>query len=48
MKKLLVTSLICLMMISCSQKENPLLGEFNTPFGVPPFEFVPKHKGLIP
>ena len=44
MKKLLVTSLTCLMMISCSQKENPLLGEFNTPFGVPPFEQIkPEH-----
>ena len=44
MKKLLVTSLTCLMMISCNQKENPLLSEFNTPFGVPPFEQIkPEH-----
>ena len=28
------------MMISCNQKENPLLGEFNTPFGVPPFDQI--------
>ena len=29
------------MMISChQQQENPLLGEFNTPFGVPPFEQI--------
>ncbi len=40
MKKLLTTSLTCLMMISCAQKENPLLSEFNTPFGVPPFEQI--------
>ena len=44
MKKLLVTSLTCLMMISCNQKENPLLSEFSTPFGVPPFEQIkPEH-----
>ena len=44
MKKLLVTSLTCLMMISCNQKENPLLSEFSTPLGVPPFEQIkPEH-----
>ena len=44
MKKLLVTSLTCLMMISCNQKENPLLSEFSTPFGVTPFEQIkPEH-----
>ena len=31
-------------MISCNQKENPLLSEFSTPFGVPPFEQIkPEH-----
>ncbi len=39
MKNLLVTSLTCLMMISCNPK-NPLLSEFDTPFGVPPFEQI--------
>ncbi len=43
MKKILISALTCLMMISCAQK-NPLLSDFDTPFGVPPFEQIkPAH-----
>lgn len=42
MKKTLLTAMIgCSMMIGCSStptEKNPFLAEFNTPFGVPPFE----------
>ena len=45
MKKIMLTAAAALALCSCStQPENPLLAEFNTPFGVPPFEQIkPEH-----
>ena len=44
MKKLALLMVIAsLIFASCSQKEksdNPLLNEFDTPFGVPPFDLI--------
>lgn len=43
MKKLILPFLAVLMMTACTET-NPLLGEWNTPFEIPPFEQVrPKH-----
>ena len=45
MKKIMISAAAALALCSCStQPENPLLAEFNTPFGVPPFEQIkPEH-----
>ena len=45
MKKLLLTVAVAMMMFACTKtptetRENPLLGEWNTPEGVPPFELI--------
>ena len=45
MKKLLLIAAVAMMMFACTDKaketrENPLLGERNTPEGVPPFELI--------
>ncbi len=42
-KTVLLIAIITMVLISCKQKvksENPLLNEFETPFGVPPFELI--------
>jgi len=49
-KALLLIALITMALTSCKQKvknDNPLLNEFDTPFGVPPFELI-KAKHFIP
>ena len=41
MKRLFfIPAIICLMMTACQQNNNPFLGEYNTPFDVPPFEQI--------
>ena len=41
MKRLFLPALICLMMTACQQQNsNPFLGDYNTPFDVPPFEQI--------
>ena len=43
MKKILLstaTLTLALMMTSCDNRKNPLLEEWDTPFGIPPFEEV--------
>ncbi|MFW5793823.1 MAG: M3 family metallopeptidase [Bacteroidota bacterium] len=48
MKNLLFIVLILSMMItSCDKKENPFFSEYETPFGVPPFEEI-KNEHFIP
>jgi len=42
-KTVLLIAIITMVLISCKQKvksDNPLLNEFETPFGVPPFELI--------
>lgn len=39
MKKIFTIALIAIMTVSCTEK-NPLLKEWNTPYGVPPFEEI--------
>ena len=49
-KALLLIALITMALTSCKQKvknDNPLLDEFDTPFGVPPFELI-KAKHFMP
>ena len=49
-KALLLIALITMALTSCKQKvknDNPLLNEFDTPFGVPPFELI-KAKHFMP
>lgn len=45
MKKVLFSSLICLMMASCGS--NPFFSKFDTPFGVPPFDKI-KNEHYLP
>ena len=45
MKKLILSTIVALLMLSgCSEKNiekmNPFLNEYNTPFGVPPFDII--------
>src|SRR5574344_975262 len=52
MKKIIVMTLASLTLCACAEK-NPLLQEWNTPFGIPPFEqfqtenYVPAVKKAI-
>lgn len=48
MKRLFLPAIICLMMTACQQQSNnPFLGEYNTPFDVPPFEQI-KNEHYMP
>ena len=42
MKKLVITSFALIMMMSCTKQEktNPFFSDYDTPFGVPPFEQI--------
>jgi len=49
MKKFMLTTLVGLALVACSgnkSNENPFLGEYDTPFGVPPFEKIKPHHFL--
>jgi peptidyl-dipeptidase Dcp len=47
MKHFLLLLAICLVVSSCAKEpKNPLLGEFNTPFGVPPFDQIQENHYL--
>lgn len=44
MKKVILTACVAAVMCGCNKTDNPLLSEWNTPFGVPPFEQItPEH-----
>ncbi len=52
MKKLILSTIVALLMLSgCSEKNiekmNPFLNEYNTPFGVPPFNII-ENRHFIP
>ena len=48
MKRLFLPAIICLMMTACQQQtSNPFLGDYNTPFDVPPFEQI-KNEHYLP
>ena len=40
MKKILLLASAFLMMTACTKHENPFFAEWNTPFGIPPFEKI--------
>ena len=40
MKRILLFASVLLMMTACSKHENPFFAQWNTPFGIPPFEQI--------
>ena len=40
MKRILALAAVFFAMTACTQRTNPFLTEWNTPFGIPPFEQI--------
>ena len=40
MKRILLFASLFLMMTACTKHENPFFAEWNTPFGIPPYEQI--------
>ncbi|MBS4013806.1 MAG: M3 family metallopeptidase [Bacteroidetes bacterium] len=47
MKKFLVLLIPIIMITSCGKQDNPFFGEYDTPFGIPPFEKI-KNEHFVP